>query len=176
VLGILNEYPSVAVTGGVQVELGDAYGGERRRVVLAVHVPHLPTLGPVPVAELVLRYTSVGDEVAQHSLTIPIVANCVSGAEAAKAAGDAEVREEVLVLKAARARDDAIRLADSGEHDAAQILFQRVSSELREHGFENEAAALDEAAPLLSPQAYDAGSRKRLHYESNRRRRRRPRA
>ena len=47
VLGVLNEYPQVAVAGGVQVELGDAFAGERRRVVLALHVPHLAALGPV---------------------------------------------------------------------------------------------------------------------------------
>ena len=32
-LGILNGFPQVAVAGGVQVQLGDAYGEERRRVV-----------------------------------------------------------------------------------------------------------------------------------------------
>ena len=29
-LGVLNEYPQVAVAGGLQLELGDAYAGERR--------------------------------------------------------------------------------------------------------------------------------------------------
>ena len=48
VLGVLNEYPSVAVPGGVQVALGDAYGGERRRVVFALHIPDLAALGPSP--------------------------------------------------------------------------------------------------------------------------------
>src|SRR3954447_21535772 len=40
VLGVLNEYPQVAVPGGVQVELGDAYGGETRNVVFGLHIPH----------------------------------------------------------------------------------------------------------------------------------------
>ena len=61
VLGILNEYPHVAVPGGVQVALGDAYAGEKRRIVFELHVPHLAALGPAKVAELVLRYVSVGE-------------------------------------------------------------------------------------------------------------------
>ena len=31
-IGVLNEYPAVDVPGGVQIQLGDAYGGERRRL------------------------------------------------------------------------------------------------------------------------------------------------
>ena len=41
VLEILNDYPRVPVAGGVQVQLGDAYGGERRRLVFALHMPYL---------------------------------------------------------------------------------------------------------------------------------------
>jgi hypothetical protein len=36
-LGLLNEFPTVAVPGGVQVQLGDAYGDERRRIVFQLH-------------------------------------------------------------------------------------------------------------------------------------------
>ena len=43
--------------GGVQTQLGDAYGGETRRVVFALHVPSLPTLGPTTIGEVV-RATS----------------------------------------------------------------------------------------------------------------------
>ena len=42
---ILNEYPQVRSPGGVQLALGDAYAGERRRIVFALHVPHLASLG-----------------------------------------------------------------------------------------------------------------------------------
>ena len=123
VLGILNDYPHIAVPGGVQVALGDAYAGEKRRVVFELHVPHLAALGPAPVAEIVLRYVSVGAKVEQHELTIPLAVNLVSADEAAASAPDLAVREEVLVLKAARARDEAIRLADAGENEQAKRLM-----------------------------------------------------
>ena len=175
VLGMPNEYPALEVPGGIQVELGDAYGGERRRVVLAFHIPFVAALGPVQVAELVLRYTTVGDEIAQHSLSIPVIANCVSAEEAETVAPDPEVREEILVLRAARARDEAIELADSGRHFDAQTLMLRMVGDLRESGLDEEADLLDEAAPKLAPEAYGPTVRKNLNYESwQTRRNRRP--
>ncbi len=62
VLGILNEFPQVPVPGGVQVQLGDAYGDERSRVVFELHIPGLASLGVAKVAEVVLRHVSVGGD------------------------------------------------------------------------------------------------------------------
>jgi Ca-activated chloride channel family protein len=164
VVGVLNDYPSVSVGGGVQVELGDAYAGERRRVVLELRIPHLAALGPCSVAELVLRFTGVGDAIEQRTLTIPVVANAVSAAEAANVAPDGEVREEVLVLRSARARDEAIRLADTGDFQGALFSIARTARELRAAGM---TAAADE---LISDrealQSYSAMSRKVLNQRS----------
>ena len=172
-LEVLNDYPLVEVPGGVQVTIGDAYAGERRRVVFALQVPHLAALGVTPVAELVLRYVSMGESIEQHTVTIPIAANLVSAEEAAAAGPDLEVQEEVLVLKAARARDEAVRLADAGQHDAADRVMGEAAYDLRDHGLEDEAGALDELRGLLPPAAYaDPASKKRMHYESNLRKRR----
>jgi Ca-activated chloride channel family protein len=173
VLGILNEYPHIAVPGGVQIALGDAYAGEKRRVVFELHVPHLAALGPAPVAEIVLRYVSVGAKVEQHELTIPLAVNLVSADEAAASAPDLAVREEVLVLKAARARDEAIRLADAGENERAQRLMSMTESQLRHAGMRDEADALALELPLLEQAVYsaDPSSRKRLHFESHKRKR-----
>ena len=168
VLEILNDRPLVPVPGGVQVELGDAYAGERRRVVFALHMPHLAALGPVSVAEAVLRYVSVGDEIAQHELTIPIVANAVSADEAARAVPDSEVREEVLVLRAARAREDAMKLADAGDVQAAQGTLNALVGELRATG-SSELAAEADMLESLGEQVADAYTplhRKHLQYQS----------
>lgn len=175
ILGVLNDYPQVPVPGGVQLELGDAYAGETRRVVFAFHVPHLAALGPVSVAEVVVRYVSIGDGIAHHEVTLPVVANAVSAAEAAAVGPDPAVREEVLVLQAARTRDEAIRLADAGENAAAMRLVTAQSAELRLAGLEQEANALDENLARLEARVYasDPASRKRLHFESHERKRRR---
>jgi Ca-activated chloride channel family protein len=179
VVEILNEYPAIAVAGGVQVSLGDAYAGERRRVVLALHLPNVAAFGPAKIADLIVRYVSVGDEVAEHTLTVPVAVNLVSADEAAAAQPDLEVREEVLVLGTAKARAEAIRLADAGERDAAQRLIATTAARLRHEqaampapsqALAEEATALDEVVPLLD--LYEASTRKALHYQANARRRR----
>jgi hypothetical protein len=89
------------------------------------------------------------------------------------------VHEEVLVLETAKARAEAIRLADAGEHGAAQRLIAATATWLRDEesampapsqALAEEAAALDDVVPLLD--LYDTSTRKTLHYEANARRRR----
>jgi Ca-activated chloride channel family protein len=163
-VGVLNDYPSLAVAGGAQIELGDAYAGERRRVVLALRIPHLAALGPCVVAELVLRFTFVGETIEQRTETIPVVANAVTAAEAARVAPDSEVREEVLVLRSARVRDDAIRLADEGRFDEALAAVEATARDLERSGLAEEAADLRTAQ--LRIEHYDALSRKALNQRS----------
>ncbi len=52
--------PPVTVPGGVQLELGDVYGGEVRRIVFRLHVPGIADLGPSVIGEVVMRWTAVG--------------------------------------------------------------------------------------------------------------------
>ena len=180
VLGILNEYPQVAVPGGVQVQLGDAYGGETRNVVFQLHIPSVVELGAVQVAELLLRYVTVGNEIATHEETVPLVVNAVSAADAAAAAPDAEVRRRVLVLTAARARDDAIRMTDRGDTGSAHRALRLAARTLRETAALDpdaaptaalQAALLDEEAGELARGPMTPHQRKRLRYDSTKRRR-----
>jgi Ca-activated chloride channel family protein len=169
VVGLLNGYPHVGVDGGVQISIGDAYAGERRRIVFALNIPALTERGVEKVADVILRYVSVGDRVEQHEVTIPIVVNRVSADEAAGRVPDLEVREEVVLLAAAQARDRAIELADAGRlEDARSLLDQNVNG-LRQMGFDGEASAL--AADLGRLDSYDLMLRKKLRYDSIRRRR-----
>ena len=149
--------------------IGDAYAGERRRIVFNLHVPALAELGVAKIAELLLRYVSVGEQVVQHELTIPIVVNRVCADEAAARAPDLQVREEVLVLSAARARDEAIRLADAGRIAAAQQLLSGTVQTLRRAGLPAQAELLDHEVGALT--SYDPTTRKRLRYQSQRQRR-----
>lgn len=181
---VLNDYPSQAIPGGVLVQLGDAYGGESRRLVLSLRLPHLAALGPATVCELVVRSVTVGASVEERTLTVPVVVNVVSAGEAASAVPDAAVVEEVLVLAAARARDEAIRLADRGDNAAAQAVLRDAAGAIRlaaptlpapaAAALVREALELDLAEELAAPAGYDAASRKQLRYAAQARRRGRP--
>jgi hypothetical protein len=72
---------------------------------------------------VVVRYVPVGEEIASPELTLPVLVNLVSAHEAAGAVRDAEVLEEVVILKAARAQEPAWALADDGRFDAAEQLL-----------------------------------------------------
>lgn len=171
VIGVLNDYPHAPVPTGIRVDLGDAYAGEKRRIVFGLHVPALAELGVVKVADVVVRYVSVGDEVAQHEITIPIALNLVSADEAAAAQPDLEVQEQVSILLGARARDEANLRADAGDFDSAQTLLRDAVDRLRESGQLDEAAELEQIMPSMAPQSYGPAVRKRMHFDSHRRKR-----
>ena len=178
-LGVLNDYPSVAVPGGVQLQVGDLFGGERRRFVFNLQIPDLAKLGPARVAEVVVRYVKVGDQVAAHETTVPVIVNLVSADEAAAAALDQEVLEEVVFLHAARARKEAAREADEGHYDRARALLGEAAEEIRriaprsKRSFElmDEVAMLESHAGAMSEQSYEPTARKMMMSESWRRNR-----
>jgi Ca-activated chloride channel family protein len=182
-LGVLNDHPSVATPDGVQVLLGDAFADETRRVVFTLRIPDLALLGVAKVADLVVRYATVGPQVGLHELTVPVMVNAVSAEEAAAAGPDAEVVEEVLILKAARAQEAAMRLADQGRFEEAAQRLAGAASDLRAAAPTSAKAAelleqaerMETVQPMMAPASYDAATRKSMHYEQRLRKQRRSR-
>ena len=181
IVSILNEYPSVAVPGGVQIQLGDTYGEDRRRVVFELHIPTLARLGLAKVAEGIVRYVSVGDTIEDHQVTLPIHVNAVNGDEAAAAGPDGEVTEEVIVLKAAKAQEEARRRFDEGDDAGARELLKSAAGDLRRlapdspQGDEllRQAELIDRSVMALAHQSFDATDMKRLKYNARMQSRRR---
>ena len=185
-LSVLNEFPHVAVPGGVQVSLGDAYGDERRRLVFQLHVPRLAELGVKKVADVVLRYTTIGEQIAAHEVQIPVTVNLVPADEAAAAEVDHEVTEEVIVLLSARAQEQAREHADRGEFDAARKLLGEAASKLRKMApsakapeeLLAQAETLEQNQRWMSQGTYGAASRKMMRFQerTSRQRRKRPKS
>jgi Ca-activated chloride channel family protein len=181
VVSVLNEYPTTAVPGGVQVQVGDAYGEERRRIVFALDVPSLPTLGPANVAEVVVRYVSIGDEVAAHKVRVPVAVNLVAADDPAAAELDTEVTEEVVILASARAQDEARERAERGDFDGAQDILKRAADDLRAIAPNSKRAEelLEQAEQTeahgraMEGGMFDALSAKQMRYQSNIKRRER---
>jgi Ca-activated chloride channel family protein len=182
-IGLLNEYPIVPVAGGLQAQLGDAYAEERRRVVFELAVPKLETLGVVTVAEVVVRYVSLGERIEAHELRLPVTVNAVSAAEAAAAGPDAGVVEEIVVLKSARAQREAREHAERGEFDSARKLLTEAVEDLRRvapgsSGAEELLTQAEETARFaesMSDALYDETTKKHLRYSEWQRNRGRPR-
>jgi len=175
-LGVLHEYPTVDVPGGLQVQLGDFYGGENRRVIFEFAVPNVADLGQKHIADVVLRYTSVGDSVEMHQVTIPVHVNVVDADEAASADADRDVVDEVLIIKAAEDRKRAIELAEERRHEEAAELLERRRREMeqrrqgssRADEIATELDELDYMSGRMSRGEYDLYDKKRMLYERKR--------
>jgi Ca-activated chloride channel family protein len=181
-LEIMNDFPQVQqADASVQVQIGDAYGDETRRLVFQLHVPALATLGPAKVADVVIRYVSVGEQIAMHEVTVPVVVNAVSADDAAAAVPDAQVTEEVVVLASARAQERARELAMQGDIEAASSLLRSAAGDLRRVAPHSARAdeLLGQAAlteeHLASMDGFDGLSAKRMKFDARARQQGRPR-
>lgn len=184
VLGVLNDYEATPVVGGLQLNLGDAYSDEARRVVFELHIPQLAALGVTKVADVVLRYTSIGNEISMHELSLPLKVNMVSTDEAAAAGPNQEVVEEVLILKATRAQEEARKRANEGNFGEAQALLRATAEELRSNAVNSKRAQelledaefMDGMTFSASPETWDSHASKSAHFRAwNKQRGRQPR-
>ena len=118
VAAVLNEFPITDVPGGAQVALGDAIGGERRRVVARFNLRPIPDEGEVDVATFVIRWVSTVGDIELHTVTVPVR---ITAGHAGEIDGqiDPEVHEEVRRLEVARNRQQARDAAERGNFDGA---------------------------------------------------------
>jgi Ca-activated chloride channel family protein len=174
-LGVLNDYPTTEVIGGIHVQLGDTFGDEVRRLVFELHIPHLADLGERRVADVITRYATIGDRAELREVTIPIMVNAVDEAAASGAPVDRGVTEQVTTLRAAVSRRRAQRLADEGH-------FAEAETELASSLGALQAAAAVSPAPdglladvrqleynrqSMRERRWSAVDRKRMHYEAH---------
>jgi Ca-activated chloride channel homolog len=162
-IAVLNEYPITIVKGGIQIALGDAYGGERRRVVAMVRLPAPNAVGAINLAELVVRWASTVGTVSLHSITIPVVVNASDGPDADQTP-DPEVIEHVNILRAARSQKEAHERISRGDTDGARRAMCETIDLLAAMPAQAAGAAqarvdLDE----LDGGRWSAASSKRLH-------------
>lgn len=143
---VLNEFPITEMPRGLQVALGDAYGGERRRLVAKFHLRPAQAAGPIEVAELVIRWAAVSGDVALHTVRVPVVVTA-GDTDSADGGADHEVTEEVVRLEVARTRKRANEAADRGDFTGAAEMLRQGSSVV---------FAMDSAAPLADELARDA--------------------
>jgi len=126
-VAVLNEYPITVVDGGMQIALGDAYGGEQRRIVVAYELPAPNEAGMLELGTLVVRWASMVGDVALATVTIPVSVQASDDPTVADVAPDPAVTEHVNVLRAAKDRKAAHeRLADGDVAGAQAYLASAV--------------------------------------------------
>jgi len=174
VIEVLNAYPSTAVAGGVQVLLGDAFAGHTARVVLRLRVPAIAELGLATIGEVIVRWVALDGQIAEHTVTQPLVVNAVSADDASEGLPNATVVEEIVVLTAGRATEQARDLAERGDLDGAKRLLDGSLARLRAVSSDHPAAGqlretiarLEFTGQAMSSDSYGPAEAKRMHYES----------
>jgi len=163
----LQDIPTtVATDGTTELSLGDAYGDEVRRVVVALHLRPLLADGATEVATIDLRWADVIGDPALHSVTLPVV---VTADQAAGDTGavvlDPEVTEHVVRLRADQERRRAREAWDRGDEMSSIALMGSAAQYLRssERILPDELLRLDIETQSMASRTFDAAAAKRMH-------------
>ncbi len=167
---VFNDLPATAVAGGVMVELGDLWSGERRKLLLGLGVPAIASLGLATVATLELRYVALPD-LTEQAVTLPISVNVVPGDEAAGRIPRPEVVTERLFQQAQRAKREAADALAVGDERAALCQLDDAAEQLAGVDEAERAVVLDLAEEIRAGFAARAAKRGRAdHHVKSRKR------
>ncbi len=163
----LNAYPHFKDKSIRSYRLGDVYAREEKTLVLELTVPNLESIGEIDIATLKFDYDELtmdgGSQ--HHTWTVPLKVN----APTTLPMRNAEIMENVLLLKAANARKEAIKEADKGKYKEATDILKGAISDIDNAGVDNakideERSALQTQADQMEhdPDSYDNYSRKTM--------------
>ncbi|MCI0342668.1 MAG: VWA domain-containing protein [Planctomycetales bacterium] len=164
-LTFLNGYTHTFGADAIEANAGDLNGGDQRGLVIEMDMPAgLPADGS-PVATATLEYLDVGEDPGRQTAQVELRAK--GGAVDDFGARDPEVAREVALLKSARAKEQAIRRADAGDHEGARQALQSVIHAFRndplcQDTMQEEIAELRRFVADLDNATFDARSRKSL--------------
>ena len=114
------------------VQLGDLYAGENRRVVIALDVPGMASLGLTKIADIVIEYLDL-TSMNEISVTMPVSVNVVPLDVAAGRVADPIVRAERLIVEAQTEKATATEEIRAGKvREATSRLKGTASKLLRE--------------------------------------------
>jgi len=153
---VRHQYPMTTLPNGAcRLELGDLYAREPKSVLAEFFVPVLldangevGDASDVRIAELVVTAHVLTDAggVERRAVTFPVVSRLTAAGHA-----EPEVRKEILLLDAAKAREDALRMRDEGDFGGAATVLRQMSVMLACAA----PAAAGEDAAALHEQAAD---------------------
>ena len=170
---LLSRYRTGTENGALSVTLGDVYEGEAKLLALELTLPAQDVRGPDDLMQI--SYT--GDAVSGEGITQDageLTARYQVGTveEAMGAAPDTETVARITRIRIARAKDEAIELADGGDHAAAARTLRATIADLRGQGLHEsfevaeELEQLEYYAQRLESRRFDNASRKEMRDQS----------
>lgn len=143
-VAVHNRYPTMAVADGVRVELGDLYAREPKSLLLELFVPGVGDRAAADLASVTVtaHALTAGGGIERQEIRLPI-ASALDG----RGRAEPEVRRELLVMDAARAREDALERHRGGDAEGAARVLRAAAATL--------AAAPPDADGTVAEQARD---------------------
>ncbi|HEX2778206.1 MAG TPA: VWA domain-containing protein [Gemmatimonadaceae bacterium] len=143
---VWHDYPVHVANGAGRVEIGDIYGREPKTILAELFVPALLHDGDVDIGEVAIDahvLTADGGVDHQH-LTLPIRSPLSPAGNV-----EPEVRHEMLLVRAARAREESLRRGDAGDVAGATRVLREMAEELAAAPWATPTTA-EHAADLMS--------------------------
>jgi Ca-activated chloride channel family protein len=152
---VRHQYPTTPLGSGARIEVGDLYAREPRSVLVEFFVPTLADaprdVTDVEIARIVLtaHVLTDGGGVERQEIDFPIVTRLTPAGHS-----EPEARREMLLLDAARAREEALRRRDEGDPGGAAAVLRDVAAALAaapaEYGAEFAAELGEQSADLAA--------------------------
>ena len=126
-----HRYPREPLPDGMRLELGDLYARDPRLLLAEFLVAVDDPAAEVEIAELTLTAHVVTDDggIERQEIRMPIRASLAEGPRT-----DPEVRRELLLQEAARAREEAYDAQRTGDYGRARDLLRGAASKLEDLG------------------------------------------
>ena len=124
---VLHEYPSHAQGAVLTLEVGDLYAREPRRILMQFLLPP-EKAGAGAVADVALLTVTAhviteGGGVELHEITLPVTLSPEEGGKA-----EPEIRKEILLVEAARLRQEALQARERGDYVSASSSLRSFRS------------------------------------------------
>ena len=154
----LNAYPEASIPTATTYKLGDIFGNEVKTLVLELSIPAMDSIGEAQIATLRFEYDEITmDKTTHHTREFPVMVNVKPDGTQLPLPNE-EVAESVLLLRAARARQNAVQAADKGDYGTASAVLKEVAEAIDEANLDNEQLREEQKALLEQSKRMEHGA------------------
>lgn len=150
----LNAYPMSVAGATTTYRLGDVFGDEVKALILELSVNGIGHEGEIELTTLHFTYDEIQDDITRrHEWSVPVKVRVVNDDDVHPKNMNIDVRRNVLLLKAAQARQKAVTLADMGKFAEAAKILRAVILEIDESGLGDDETIREDRMALAQQAA-----------------------
>lgn len=153
----LNAYPMQSNGYGTSFRLGDMFAEETKTLLMELTIPSLNTMGERNIAMLGFEYDELtADGTIHRTQDIAVTVN-VRAASELPAPPDVHVTQAVLLLQAAKARQEAVQYADRGDFNGASQVLRSAADSIEQSVVKNDQLREEQRALMVQAESIVQG-------------------